>query len=41
MTRILSLQDIAQHNSRKDCWVIIHNNVYDLTDFLNQHPGKY
>src|SRR5438094_338419 len=28
-----------KHNKRNDCWVIIHNKVYDLTDFLPEHPG--
>ncbi|KAJ7631075.1 FMN-dependent dehydrogenase-domain-containing protein [Roridomyces roridus] len=34
-----SLEDIAQHNSSSSCWVIIKNNVYDVTDFLQEHPG--
>ena len=21
------------------CWVVIHGNVYDVTDFLEEHPG--
>jgi hypothetical protein len=23
-----------------DLWVIIHGKVYDLTEFLPEHPGK-
>lgn len=23
----------------QDCWVIIHDKVYDLTKFLPEHPG--
>ncbi|KAH8113974.1 FMN-dependent dehydrogenase-domain-containing protein [Phellopilus nigrolimitatus] len=34
-----TLDDIAQHNSSKSCWVIIQNKVYDVTDFLSEHPG--
>lgn len=24
---------------KKDCWIIIHGIVYDVSGFLNQHPG--
>jgi L-lactate dehydrogenase (cytochrome) len=32
----LSGADVAQHNSRESCWVIVHGKAYDVTDFL---PG--
>ncbi|KAI0030647.1 FMN-dependent dehydrogenase-domain-containing protein [Vararia minispora EC-137] len=35
----LTLDDVASHNSFKSCWVIIKNKVYDLTEFLPEHPG--
>ncbi|KAJ5659910.1 hypothetical protein N7507_006361 [Penicillium longicatenatum] len=35
----LSRADVKQHNSRKSCWVAIHGAVYDVTDFLDTHPG--
>ncbi|KAF8973898.1 cytochrome b2 [Flammula alnicola] len=34
-----TLQQVAQHNSVHSCWVIIQNNVYDVTEFLSEHPG--
>ncbi|KAJ7446514.1 FMN-dependent dehydrogenase-domain-containing protein [Mycena galericulata] len=34
-----SLEQVAEHNSPTSCWVIIKNNVYDVTDFLQEHPG--
>ncbi|RKO91167.1 cytochrome b2, mitochondrial precursor [Blyttiomyces helicus] len=39
MPSLISYQEVAKHNSREDCWVIIHGNVYDLSQFLAQHPG--
>lgn len=30
---------VAQHASPESCWVILYNNVYDVTSFLQQHPG--
>ncbi|RUP49170.1 FMN-dependent dehydrogenase-domain-containing protein, partial [Jimgerdemannia flammicorona] len=39
MVRLVSSQELAQHNTQEDCWVIIHGKVYDLTKFLPEHPG--
>ncbi|KAI4523533.1 hypothetical protein K525DRAFT_254520 [Schizophyllum commune Loenen D] len=35
----LTLQQVAEHNSATSCWVIINNKVYDVTEFLQEHPG--
>lgn len=34
-----TLEQVAQHISTSSCWVIIQNKVYDVTDFLFDHPG--
>jgi L-lactate dehydrogenase (cytochrome) len=31
--------EVAKHNSRESCWVIIHGRAYDVTEFLPEHPG--
>ncbi len=31
--------EVARHNSRKSCWIIINDTVYDVTEFLRNHPG--
>jgi len=35
----LTLADVKQHNSSKSAWVIIDDKVYDVTKFLDEHPG--
>lgn len=35
----LSLSEVQKHNSQTDCWVIVNNNVYDVTQYINLHPG--
>ncbi|EAW12887.1 putative cytochrome b5 reductase [Aspergillus clavatus NRRL 1] len=34
-----TVEDVALHKSRDDLWVIIHGKVYDLTQYLRDHPG--
>lgn len=32
-------QDVAAHNTANSAWVIIEGQVYDITQFLDRHPG--
>ena len=34
-----TLSEVALHNNAQSCWTAISGNVYDLTPFINQHPG--
>jgi cytochrome b involved in lipid metabolism len=36
---IYALADVAERNTREDCWTIIDGFVYDITEFVNRHPG--
>lgn len=35
----LTQAEIESHNSSKSCYVTVGQNVYDVTDFLEGHPG--
>ena len=35
----LTRATVAQHNTEDDLWLIVDHKVYDLTDFLDAHPG--
>ncbi|KAF1814701.1 hypothetical protein P152DRAFT_229948 [Eremomyces bilateralis CBS 781.70] len=35
----LSGAEVAMHNSKDSCWVIVHGKAYDVTEFLPEHPG--
>ncbi|OHA17351.1 MAG: hypothetical protein A3C79_03485 [Candidatus Taylorbacteria bacterium RIFCSPHIGHO2_02_FULL_45_28] len=30
---------VAQHNVQDNCWLVIDDGVYDVTDFIPSHPG--
>jgi cytochrome b involved in lipid metabolism len=31
--------EVAKHTSATDCWSVINGQVYDLTSYVNGHPG--
>jgi cytochrome b involved in lipid metabolism len=35
----ITAADVAQHNSKSSAWTVVNGKVYDLTDFVNAHPG--
>lgn len=36
---VYSRNEVAQHTREGDTWVIIEDDVYDLSQFLHEHPG--
>jgi hypothetical protein len=36
---LLTSSEIAAHSSASNCWLIINSKVYDVTNFIAQHPG--
>lgn len=34
-----TLQQLAEHTSREDCWLAIESKVYDVTGYIPQHPA--
>ncbi|KAF4689843.1 hypothetical protein FOZ62_000440, partial [Perkinsus olseni] len=34
-----TMDEISKHNSRESCWVVIDDEVLDVTGFLPDHPG--
>jgi len=38
-TASFSASEVTKHNKETDCWISINNNVYDVTTYIDIHPG--
>ncbi len=36
---IFTSSQIASHNKPSDCWIIVSNNVYNVSNYIDRHPG--
>lgn len=34
-----TIAEVATHNSAQSCWTAISGSVYDVTEWINKHPG--
>ena len=32
-------EEIFKHATEEDCWLLIHNRVYDISEYMEEHPG--
>ncbi|KAH8704228.1 putative mitochondrial cytochrome b2 [Talaromyces proteolyticus] len=39
MSKVFDAAEVAKHNTADSCWVILYGKVYDVTDFMDSHPG--
>ncbi|XDG06891.1 hypothetical protein ABKA04_006506 [Annulohypoxylon sp. FPYF3050] len=37
--KLISAAEVEKHTTRESCWVVLYGNVYDVTEFLPEHPG--
>lgn len=38
-TSLVSIEEISKHRSPSDCWLVIDDQVWDITEFAPNHPG--
>jgi L-lactate dehydrogenase (cytochrome) len=39
MSSQIEPQELSQHASRQSCWIAIHGTAWDVTTFIDKHPG--
>ncbi|XP_062551925.1 uncharacterized protein LOC134217163 [Armigeres subalbatus] len=37
----ISLDEVSYHDTMQDCWIVLYDRVYDITNFLETHPGGH
>lgn len=40
MSKTFSTSDVSSHNKPDSLWIIVDEDVYDLTKFQDDHPGE-
>ena len=41
MSKTFSKEDVASHSKGDSLWIVIDEDVYDVTKFQDEHPGKF
>ena len=36
---LVPMSEVAKHNTVEDCWLLIKDKVYNLSNFIHEHPG--
>ena len=36
---VYTLEEVAQHAHKDDCWIVVHDIVYDMTPHVRNHEG--
>lgn len=40
MAARFSVEDVSSHNKADNLWIVVDEDVYDLTQFQDDHPGE-
>lgn len=38
-TKQITFAQVKKNNKSTSCWTVVNNKVYNVTEWINQHPG--
>lgn len=39
--RVYSLDEMRKHTTEESCWIAVRGEVFDVTPFIDEHPGGF
>lgn len=39
--RLISIDEMKKHTSEESCWIAVRGEVFDVTPFIDEHPGGF
>jgi hypothetical protein len=39
--RVISLDEMRKHTTEESCWIAVRGEVFDVTPFIDEHPGGF
>ncbi|XP_076622046.1 uncharacterized protein LOC143342239 [Colletes latitarsis] len=39
MSKVYTAEEVSRHNYEEDLWIVYKDSVYDITKFVQEHPG--
>jgi len=36
---VFNMAEVSKHNTENDCYLVISNKVYDVSNYIGDHPG--
>lgn len=37
--KVVTWNELLKHKTKDSCWVLVDSKVYDVTKYLEEHPG--
>eukprot|EP00472_Partenskyella_glossopodia_P014638 CAMPEP_0197523740 /NCGR_PEP_ID=MMETSP1318-20131121/8613_1 /TAXON_ID=552666 /ORGANISM="Partenskyella glossopodia, Strain RCC365" /LENGTH=138 /DNA_ID=CAMNT_0043076531 /DNA_START=20 /DNA_END=436 /DNA_ORIENTATION=+ len=38
-SKVFTLKDVEDHNKEEDVWFVVHGKIYDVSKYIQEHPG--